>query len=115
MASEGYRGEARWLGGNNLVGNQADDGTTVLLAKASPLAAPGMDVAGHAACWVGQRADVPASRNMEIVCATGNAPTFDAPITLTNDALADAAPSVALAAANTPIAAWWRVRRCQPV
>lgn len=114
LASEGYLGEARWLGADHntsadpSAAQQADDGTTVLLSKASPLAAPSMDVAGRAACWVAQRSAVPASRNMEIVCTTGNAPAFNTPITLTNDALADAAPSVALAAANAPLAAWWR-------
>jgi hypothetical protein len=92
----------------HVLDHAAANTTTVILSRASPLASPSMDSTGRAACWVSQRPDAPAARNSEIVCAIGNAPSFATPITITNDSLADASPSVAMAGANAPIAAWWR-------
>lgn len=108
LASEGYAYGATWMAPATPSPSAASDMTTVVLSKASPLAAPSMDSTGRAACWVTQRSGVPASRNLEIACATGNAPAFGQPITLTNDSFADALPSVALAGPNAPVVAWWR-------
>lgn len=108
LATEGYTYGSTWTAPSRLRPGAANDTTTVLLTKASPLAAPSMDSTGRAACWVTQRAGVPASRNMEIACATGAAPVFGQPVTLTNDTFADALPSVALAGPNAPVVAWWR-------
>ena len=82
--------------------------TTVLVSRAYPYAAPAMDPTGKAICWVTQRQGLPASRNTEIACATGNTPSFGTPVTITNDTFADTLPSVALAAPSTPVVTWWR-------
>lgn len=115
LVSDGYLGGAEWVADERLSTAAVDansvasaDSTTVLVTRASPLSSPAMNDVGRAACWVAQRAGVPATRDSEIVCMTGTAPSFGQPVTVTNDALADASPSVAQAGANAPIVAWWR-------
>ncbi len=108
FASDGYVGGETFIEGRTTASSSDADTVTTLVANASPLAEPHMDAAGRATCWVSQRADVPASRNSEIICATGNAPSFLSPKQVTNDALADANPDVAQAGASAPIVAWWR-------
>lgn len=71
-------------------------------------AAPAVDATGNTLCWVQYRSDAPVGGESEIVCAQGGAPTFSAPVAVTHDSYADAEPSVALAAANTPVVSWWR-------
>lgn len=71
-------------------------------------AAPAVDATGNTLCWVQYRVAAPVGGESEIVCAQGNAPNFQAPVAVTQDSYADAEPSVALAAANTPVVSWWR-------
>lgn len=71
-------------------------------------AAPTVDATGSTLCWVQYRTAAPVGGESEIVCAQGTAPTFQTPVAITQDTYADAEPSVALAAANTPVVSWWR-------
>ena len=64
-------------------------------------AAPALDATGHTLCWVTARPDAPDGRDTEITCANGNIPTLEQPQAVTHDTYADAAPQVALAAADT--------------
>lgn len=66
------------------------------------------DPTGHTLCWVTARPDAPDGHDTEITCANGNIPTLEQPQAVTHDTYADAAPQVALAAADTPLVAWWR-------
>ena len=111
LASDGYTGGEQWqpVPGKMLdIANSLIDSRVTLVSHAHPYALPSMDSTSHAACWVSARPGIIESRNTEIVCTTGPTLAAATPITLTNDVLADASPSVAMAVANKPVAAWWR-------
>ena len=87
-------------------------GSTTLVSQVIADAAPAVDGQGKTLCWVQRRAAAPEASNTEIVCAQGGIQGglngFTPPVALTNDSYADASPSVALAAAASPIVVWWR-------
>jgi hypothetical protein len=102
-----------WHGSADLFNAAVDlvAGDLISVTLASNLlsqAAPTLGAMGSPLCWVSRRGDAPASGNTEIVCAQGTLPQLAAPQSVTADTYADAAPQSALAAANTPVVAWWR-------
>jgi hypothetical protein len=81
--------------------------STTLVSQVMVDAAPSVDGQGNTLCWVQRRAAAPEASNTEIVCARGGLTAFTPPVAVTNDTYADASPSVALAAADSPIVTWW--------
>jgi len=82
--------------------------SSILVAQTLNTADPALSPDGSTLCWVTQRVEAPVGRASEIVCANGDLPAFAAPLPVTQDTFADAAPRVAMAAPNVPLVAWWR-------
>ncbi len=103
----------QWHGSGDLLNAAVQLGASDLISvtlagNVMEQAAPNLDATGSVLCWVSRSADAPASGNSEIVCAQGDLPQLAAPQAVTADTFADATPQSALAAADTPLVAWWR-------